>query len=297
MSKSGDFDEMDDVFLNKYSSSDFSGFYNNYLEMEERIGKLPKSVVVEKKLAGRKKEYSAMAQLYSSMVNEKNGVGLYRKSKRSDGSVCDIWVSSVIRKGELVSSFNGMNSFEGVDKEFIYELAKLSTDIDIYNKLPKLLLSKGIVLIYEKSIVGASVDGVVLRLESGVPVIGMSLRYKRLDNFWFTLLHELSHIYLHYDLLDTPIIEDFNEEGRDVTELQADRMANNSLIPKSYWRNCEAKFNPSESTIIKSADEIGVHPAIVAGRIQYELGGKSAYSKYRKIVDSIDVREQVFDNE
>ena len=33
--------------------------------------------------------------------------------------------------------------------------------------------------------------------DTGCPVIGLTLRYDRLDNFWFVLLHELGHVFLH----------------------------------------------------------------------------------------------------
>ena len=40
-------------------------------------------------------------------------------------------------------------------------------------------------------------DGAALQLADGTPVIGLTLRYDRLDNFWFCLLHELAHIGRH----------------------------------------------------------------------------------------------------
>lgn len=36
-------------------------------------------------------------------------------------------------------------------------------------------------------------DGAALQLADGTPVIGLTLRYDRVDNFWFCLLHELAH--------------------------------------------------------------------------------------------------------
>jgi len=40
---------------------------------------------------------------------------------------------------------------------------------------------------------------VALRLGNVRPVIGLTLRYDRIDNFWFCLLHELAHVGLHLD--------------------------------------------------------------------------------------------------
>ena len=44
-----------------------------------------------------------------------------------------------------------------------------------------------------------------LRRYNGAPVAALTLRYDRLDNFWFTLLHELAHIALHMDGNQTTI--------------------------------------------------------------------------------------------
>lgn len=53
------------------------------------------------------------------------------------------------------------------------------------------------------------VDGVVIKTDNG-PVIGMSLRYDRVDNFWFTLIHELSHIAKHYKEQNSIIVDDLD---------------------------------------------------------------------------------------
>ena len=60
----------------------------------------------------------------------------------------------------------------------------------------------------------------------------MTLRYSRLDNYWFVLFHELSHIILHYDKLQSPIFDDLDKESGDDIELDANYYAMEHLVPR-----------------------------------------------------------------
>ena len=59
-------------------------------------------------------------------------------------------------------------------------------------KARELLASKGVTLIIERHLPGTYLDGAAMLAENGNPVIGLTLRHDRLDNFWFVLFHELS---------------------------------------------------------------------------------------------------------
>jgi len=56
------------------------------------------------------------------------------------------------------------------------------------------LARHGIVLVIAPHLTNTYLDGAAMRLDDGAPVIGLSVRYDRLDNFWFCLLHELAHV-------------------------------------------------------------------------------------------------------
>lgn len=108
-------------------------------------------------------------------------------------------------------------------------------------------------------------------MSNGSPAIILSLKYKRLDNFAFTLLHELGHVYLHLtkDYQDDSFYT--NSSQNDILEFEANEFARNSLIPSEIWEEFEysnAVF--SDSAILELAKEIGVHPAIIRGRVCYE---------------------------
>src|SRR5208282_5053769 len=94
-----------------------------------------------------------------------------------------------------------------------------------------LLATRGIVLIVERHLPGTYLDGAAMLSDDGVPVVALTLRYDRLDNFWFVLFHELGHVFLH--LFDGLKFDFFDEEegaASDELEKQADTFALDKLI-------------------------------------------------------------------
>jgi HTH-type transcriptional regulator/antitoxin HigA len=102
------------------------------------------------------------------------------------------------------------------------------------------------------------------------PVIGMTIRYDRVDNFWFTLMHELAHIALHRDKNIERYYDDLDNQSNDQIEKEADSLAREALVPNSIWENSAASLIPSAIAAESLAKELGVHIAIVAGKMRYE---------------------------
>ena len=152
------------------------------------------------------------------------------------------------------------------------------------------LLDRGIILVYERAIPAAKVDGVVFKLKNGNPVIGLSLRYARLDHYWFTLMHELAHVVLHDEQLSTPIVDDLDVDSSDLIERQANRLAANSMIPSNLWRTCPAKASLKVADVISFAIELRIAPHIVAGRLRRELGRHEVFTD---LAHSVNVREML----
>ena len=134
-------------------------------------------------------------------------------------------------------------------------------------------------------------DGAVFHLSTGHPVVAMSLRYPRLDYFWFTLLHELAHLVLHNDKLKEPVFFDVEAEESELTEKAANRLAKDSLVDRNSWRNCTPKYDPSDRAVRAYAAEQGVHPSIIAGLLTRESGN---YARYGKIINEHNVRTIIF---
>jgi len=138
----------------------------------------------------------------------------------------------------------------------------------------------GIVLVIEPHLSSTHLDGAALLGDSG-PVIGLTLRQDRLDNFWFVLLHELIHIKRHLkkgsieDIFDeafsaTEGLVDNSGTASDEIEQEADQLAGEALIPGEAWNTALARFIQTEQSVRSFAAEMRISPAIVAGRVRRE---------------------------
>lgn len=157
--------------------------------------------------------------------------------------------------------------------DFIRKLTRLSVREDGPRRALAAVREIGISVVIENGLPGMSVDGASLHTSSAGPVVALTLRYDRLDNFWFTLLHELGHIALHLsDPGDDVFVDSFEDGAGDEqeAEAEADAFAKDGLIPRDLWLRSDAYRLGSEASVKDLAKQLGVHPAIVAGRIRYE---------------------------
>jgi HTH-type transcriptional regulator/antitoxin HigA len=145
----------------------------------------------------------------------------------------------------------------------------------------KVLWNYGIKLIQLNRPSKTPVDGKCF-MSNGHPAIALSMKYARLDNFAFNVFHELGHVYLH--LSKDYSNESFftNNSDNDKLEFEANEFARNSLIPLILWEEFEMNsFGFSDDEITEFAKKIGIHPAIVWGRVCYEHN--SFYRRASKI--------------
>lgn len=187
-----------------------------------------------------------------------------------------------------------------VDLEFIRNVAKLSWSAEGPKLAREFLAKHGIHLVCLDHLPRTHLDGAALQLADGTPIIGLTLRYDRLDNFWFCLLHEMAHLGRHMDgARDEAFVDDLSLRGvegakRDPKEDEADDWAENGLIPSDVWRTSEVRENPSPLTVMELAQRLQIHPAIVAGRVRYETKNFRLLSQF---VGSGELRRQLLGSE
>lgn len=174
--------------------------------------------------------------------------------------------------------------------ELLRDLARLSWLSEGPALAREFLEKVGIVLVIEPRLPNALLDGAAMLTESGVPVIGLTLRHDRIDYFWFTLLHECVHVARHLNSRDDAFIDRIESMGAGATiaaEKEANRIARDSFIPRGIWRRSRAFLAPSAEHIRELSDELHIHPAIVVGRLQYETG---RYESFREFLGQGSVR-------
>lgn len=192
-----------------------------------------------------------------------------RSARQADEYALIAWTARVLI---LAANKSAAPYKKGIaNLEFMREVAHLSI-LDEGPRLAVEFLEKyGIRLVIEPHLPGTFLDGAALQAADRAPVIALTVRYDRIDNFWFSLMHELAHVARHLDEEQAPFYDDLDvgPEG-DLREKQADSLAGEALIPSEMWRRSPASDWPSPGAVRELAGQLRVHPAIVAGRYRHE---------------------------
>lgn len=209
----------------------------------------------------------------------KNVYALYKKSKVRSGRSIDkyalmAWTLRVLTRA--VAKRLPPYKPGAVNLDFMREVAQLSWSSRGPLLAHEFLERHGLPLIIEPHLPRTRLDGAAILLEANKPVIGMTLRHDRLDNFWFCLMHELAHVALHLEKPGDGFFDDLDaESGEDSSEAEADKYAGEALIPEAVWNISPARNLRSPEAAQRLAEQLKIHPAIVAGRIRH------AWNNYR----------------
>lgn len=123
------------------------------------------------------------------------------------------------------------------------------------------LLEVGVVLCFVPAVPGLGIHGATRWLH-GRPIVQLSLLWKRDDQLWFTLFHELGHVLLHGDK------ELYLNGDATQAEEEANAFASDLLIPPDVVDRLPRTRDTG--AILALADALGVAPSIVLGRAQRE---------------------------
>ena len=165
--------------------------------------------------------------------------------------------------------------------------------------VPRILADAGIRLVVLEHLRGTKIDGACFWLDDSSPVIALSIRYDRIDCFWFTLIHELGHV-KHRDGLEgrsRPLDERLvgsdriRRSDKPQIERAADDFATTYLVNQDELSHFIARVGPlySKVAIRAFAKRLSVHPGLVVGQLQYReeitwAHSREALVKVRDIV-------------
>ena len=153
--------------------------------------------------------------------------------------------------------------------------------------MPRILAECGIRFVVVETLPAAKIDGVCFWLNPNAPVIGLTLRFDRIDNFWFVLRHEIEHVLQGHGMssvvLDAGLEGERAGTGPDVNdeERQANLAAQDFLVPVHQMDAFIARKAPffSERDLLGFAKIMRVHPGIVAGQLQRQT---NRYDRFRE---------------
>lgn len=150
------------------------------------------------------------------------------------------------------------------------------------------LSAHGICLVVEERFKKTYLDGAAM-MAAGAPIVALTLRHDRVDNFWFALLHEMVHIQKHLNSDHLFIADNLDDKARrgQVQEDEADAGAQEALIPTSMWEASRVRVSHSAEDAIELAREAGVHPCIVAGRVRHNTGNWRLLSSFITAAGSV----------
>ncbi|MBA2237336.1 MAG: ImmA/IrrE family metallo-endopeptidase [Lysobacter sp.] len=181
------------------------------------------------------------------------------------------WLARVVQRARGLRPGVGTYDRGVLSAAFLRELAQLSWSERGPLLAVEFLNKHGIVVVVEDHLKGTLLDGAALLDSDGTPIVGLTLRYDRIDNFWFTLLHEVAHLWKHVDDSEA-FLDDLEASSEDRREAEANRLAREACIPRLIWKRSLAYQSPSRETVLQLSNDLRIHPAIIAGRLRRETG-------------------------
>jgi len=159
------------------------------------------------------------------------------------------------------------------------KLRPLMSNAEETRHIPRVMAECGIRFLIVEHLPQTRIDGACMWLDEQRPVVALSMRYDRLDYFWFTVMHELGHVQ-NRDGLTTILTPDVDLVGekavltsvKPAIEQAADKFASDNMIKESDMDNFIVRVKPlfSKVKIQGFALRQGVHPAIVIGQLQHK---------------------------
>lgn len=149
------------------------------------------------------------------------------------------------------------------------ELARYSTEVGGVAGFLEALRDCGVKFFVLKHLPKTYLDGAAFR-DGDHPVIVYTCRFDRLDNFWWTMAHEIAHIILHLDRKDACFLDDMQSESSEGPEAEADAYAAALVRAKEIKRFC-APFRRyiSAERVRRCAEAVQVGEAVVVGVLQH----------------------------
>lgn len=189
------------------------------------------------------------------------------------GDVTPSQLTWLYRVKQIASNMLAPAYNETKAKSAISKLKTLLSAPEEARHVPKVLLECGIRLVIVEGLKGSKIDGVCFWLDRNSPVIGLSMRFDRMDNFWFVLRHELEHV-LNRHGETAPMLD--IDMGAEETIAEKEKIANTAAaefcVPQAKIDSFIARKAPlfPERDFLGLVKILGVHPSLVAGQLQFK---------------------------
>jgi HTH-type transcriptional regulator/antitoxin HigA len=210
-----------------------------------------------------------------------------KKSSYEKKDIPPVQLAWLFRIKQIANSISAPKYSEKALREAISRLQNIMIAPEEISQVPQILKECGVRYVIVEALPHGKIDGVCFWLDKNSPVIGMSIRYDRIDNFWFVLRHEIEHI-LQKHAQESEIIDDLEGEKATFSDSlpEEERIANQAAAefcaPKQELDSFIARKNPffSEKDVLGFARKLQIHPGIIVGQIQFCLNRYDLLKKY-----------------
>jgi len=199
-------------------------------------------------------------------------------TKRSTATANPSQTAWVYRAKKLAKGIHAAKFSIKIFTDALVRLQQLRANPEDVRHVPRILAEGGVRFLLIETLPKGKIDGACFWLDDNSPVIAISMRYDRLDHFWYLISHECGHVangdarggnpILEVDLVGDQAVP-FDEKS-DI-EKRADHFAESFLVEKNEMERFIARIRPlySKRKIKNFAARIGVHPALVLGQLQH----------------------------
>lgn len=214
-----------------------------------------------------------------------------RKSTR--GELTPAQRAWMFRAYQLAQGVSASPFSERTLKTGLERIKLLLTNAEDVRHVPRVLAESGVRLVVVEALPNSRIDGVCFWLDKHSPVIALSIRYDRIDGFWYTLMHECGHV-LNRDGLNEPVFLDTDLVGDEAQpfaekpeeERRADEFSCDFLVKKAEMDRFIVRIHPlySKQKIKLFANRIKVHPGIVVGQLHHR---NRSFSQHREMLEKV----------
>lgn len=227
-----------------------------------------------------------MARFFEVKTTEEMPYFAHAAKKADYGPATPAQVAWLFRVRQIAKEMVVPNYSEKSLRESLSKLRFLMIDPEETRHVPKILAECGVRYVVVEKLPNAKIDGVCFWLNKS-PVIGMSLQYDRIDNFWFVLRHEIEHVLEKHgrdqEIIDIDVESDLSDlEGvRAEEERIANTAAREFCVPIAEMNSFIGRKKPfiSDRDVLGFAKRLQVHPGIVAGQLRKRLNQWKIFTK------------------
>lgn len=236
-----------------------------------KYAKLPSTRSIEEKITNLC-EYLVVSDLHvlgkpDFLVNYRTGISSVQTKNIINSRA---WIQTAINMSRdiITKPFNAERL-----KSFLPELRSMTVKApeEFVPRMREIFSQSGIAFVLLPHLKNSGVNGAVKWISNDRVVLAINTRGAYADKFWFTLFHELKHVL--QQKVKTIFISGTNDDLANINaelELEADKFSSDFLIPPTALRKWAPTRFTSDSEIVAFAKSIGIHPGIVAGRLQHE---------------------------